>query len=173
MFAERGFAAGSLDDVAAAAGLTKGAIYSSFRTKDELVLALMEEHVRHRLAAAAEALTHAGPTAGPRNIGLRLFQAVHAEPEWHRLFLEYWTHAMRDPRLREPLLHRRRELHDLIIQEIQRAVDDHGLKLALPAEQLAVAVLALSNGVAIESLIDPDAVPQDLLGRLLERLIAR
>src|ERR1039458_9361995 len=48
VFAKHGYDRASLDDVAAAAGLTKGAVYSSFASKDELFYALMRERIDER-----------------------------------------------------------------------------------------------------------------------------
>src|ERR1700689_5137899 len=56
VFAERGYDRASLDDVAAAAGLTKGAVYSSFASKDELFYALMAERIGERLEIVAQAV---------------------------------------------------------------------------------------------------------------------
>src|SRR6476660_4910775 len=44
VFSERGYHDASLDDVAAAAGVTKGAIYHYFDTKAELLLHAIEQH---------------------------------------------------------------------------------------------------------------------------------
>ena len=63
VFAERGYDRASLDDVAAAAGLTKGAVYSSFASKDELFYALMRERIGERLDLVAEAAERQ-PTVG-------------------------------------------------------------------------------------------------------------
>ena len=41
VFAERGFAASRIDDIAAAAGLSKGGIYTHFKSKDEIFEALL------------------------------------------------------------------------------------------------------------------------------------
>ena len=46
VFAERGFHGASLDEVAAAAGFTKGAVYSNFKNKEDLFLALLEANQR-------------------------------------------------------------------------------------------------------------------------------
>src|SRR5881227_1014476 len=43
-FAEKGFATTSLDEVADAAGLTKGAVYSNFENKEDLVEAVLRAH---------------------------------------------------------------------------------------------------------------------------------
>jgi hypothetical protein len=42
------------------------------------------------------------------------------------------------------------------------------MELALPAEDIATSVKALGNGLALERIIDPDAVPDDLFGSALE-----
>ncbi|WP_243717763.1 TetR/AcrR family transcriptional regulator, partial [Actinomadura sp. KC345] len=48
LWAERGIHGASLDDIAAAAGLTKGAVYSNFAGKTDLLLALMERFTTDR-----------------------------------------------------------------------------------------------------------------------------
>jgi AcrR family transcriptional regulator len=45
VYARRGFSGATLDEVAAEAGFTKGAVYSHFGSKENLLLALMEEHL--------------------------------------------------------------------------------------------------------------------------------
>src|SRR5271154_6402080 len=51
VFTERGFYAASLDEVAAAAGFTKGAVYSNFKNKEDLFLALLEDAYARELSA--------------------------------------------------------------------------------------------------------------------------
>lgn len=171
VFARRGFASASVEDVAAAAGLTKGAVYSSFASKEQLILAVMEERITARLCAAGTAFAAAGdPGSGANRVGTRLIEAVHADADWQRLFIDYWTHAMREPRLRRHLAERRGELRATIATAIRRAVEEQDVSLAVTPEELAVTLLALSNGLAIESEIDSTAVPEDLFGRLLGRL---
>jgi AcrR family transcriptional regulator len=170
-FAAHGFAAASLDDVAAAAGLTKGATYSSFRSKDELILALMEERVVERTKTAAAAFEEAAHTdGGIEEAGARLIEAVHADADWQQLFIEYWAHAMREPSLRVRLAARRRELRSVIARAVERAAKDRGLELGMPPEHVAVLILALSNGLAVEGLLDPEAIPAELFGRVLSRM---
>src|SRR5260370_19214238 len=50
-----GFHGASLDEVAAAAGVTKGAVYSNFKSKEDLFLALLEDRVAEGLAVAQAA----------------------------------------------------------------------------------------------------------------------
>jgi hypothetical protein len=62
-------------------------------------------------------------------------------------------------------------LRRTIAQALDRGAAEHGLTLAMPAGHLAVTILALSNGLAIESLLDPEAVPKELFGHLLAHLV--
>src|SRR5216683_5485057 len=81
-FAERGLAFASRDDVAAAAGFTKGAIYRQFRSKGAFLLALFEQYA---------AVARAG--SGAR-------QAAWFIP----LTIQFAAQAMRDPLLRRRLV---------------------------------------------------------------------
>ena len=52
VFARKGIEAASLDEVAEAAGYTKGAIYSNFASKTDLIAALMDRRIARQAAAA-------------------------------------------------------------------------------------------------------------------------
>src|SRR3981081_2860411 len=44
VFEEQGIGGASIETIAAAAGFTRGAFYSNFKSKDELIIALLEDH---------------------------------------------------------------------------------------------------------------------------------
>ncbi|MFC4942458.1 TetR/AcrR family transcriptional regulator [Pseudonocardia sp. GCM10023141] len=174
VFGEHGIAGSSLSEVAEAAGLTKGAVYSNFRGKDDLVLALMEEHAMHRLSGALAELADLSDGSGDTDVDKALagaaavlVRAMHTDAAWHRLLAEYFALSHRDPDRREGLRVRRREARDAVARALVRVTESAGLRLPLPAPDLAVILFALSNGLAVESAIDPEAVPDDLLGRVL------
>ena len=56
VFAEKGLHGASVDDLAAAAGFTKGALYSNFATKEELFGAVIDEQVGPPASGAQERL---------------------------------------------------------------------------------------------------------------------
>ncbi|OZM70348.1 hypothetical protein CFN78_25855 [Amycolatopsis antarctica] len=167
-FGEKGIARTSLSEVAAVAGLTKGAVYSNFGSKDELVLALMEEHAAHRLEAALAGFA-AGADADQALAGVAkvLVREMRADIVWHRLLAEYIAMASHSPQRREALRTRRREVRDTVARALSRLAEGLELELPLPPQDFAVVLLALSNGLAAEGDIDPDAVSDDLLGRVL------
>src|SRR5580692_3924709 len=64
LFAERGFAAARLDDIAARAGVSKAALYLYFPTKEDLFRAVVTEAAAPNLAlVAAAAANYDGPFA--------------------------------------------------------------------------------------------------------------
>src|SRR5580765_6777154 len=64
VFARDGYHGASLDDVAAAAGFTKGAVYSNFKNKEDLFLALLEDRTDRQLAVVSDVLEAGGPEGG-------------------------------------------------------------------------------------------------------------
>src|ERR1700743_2220140 len=45
LFEEQGIGGASIEAIAAAAGFSRGAFYSNFKSKDELIIAMLEDHV--------------------------------------------------------------------------------------------------------------------------------
>src|SRR5579862_5698159 len=65
VFSERGFHGATLDEVAAVAGFTKGAVYSNFQSKDDLFLALLEARYQSGMASVRALLDDkAAPHSG-------------------------------------------------------------------------------------------------------------
>lgn len=172
VFAERGYDHASLDEVAAAAGLTKGAVYSSFAGKEELFYALMVERIGERLALVAEAVdSQSTPEAMTSDAGSRLVGLISSQADWHLLFIEFWARAVRDPRLRAEFAGHRRAARVVIAHFLEQRAAQVGVDLPASADQLAVGVLALSNGIAIEHLADPETIDPSTFGVLLSLLL--
>jgi AcrR family transcriptional regulator len=169
VFAERGFAAASLDQVAAAAGFTKGAVYSNFGSKDELFLALMEEEAGRRVQVVETTLSTTSDLAGAlAAVGTELSRR---DSTWQLLFLEFWQRAVRDPEVRRAFVASRRTLRARVTEVVERFLTERPVRTGWDAPSLTVVLLALANGLAVESLPDPGAVPDDLLTRVLADLV--
>jgi AcrR family transcriptional regulator len=172
VFADRGFAAASTDEIAAVAGFTKGAVYSNFASKDELFFALMDQQIPARVAEGRRLLRELPLTRDSAQIiGRYLAEGLTANRDWQLLFLDYWQRAMRDPDIRERFVAHRRQVQDLITSEVERYLDLAGVESKLPARSLMFALLGLSNGLALEELLDPGTVPPELVGQILTAVI--
>jgi AcrR family transcriptional regulator len=175
VFADRGFAAASIDEVAAAAGFTKGAVYSNFGSKDELFFALLDEQIATRTALVTE--LSADPPADPgdlvRAAGDRLTAAMAGNREWQLLFLEYWLRALRDEPTRRRFVAYRRELLTSLTNAVAHLLGDAGITDPAPARELVLLAIGLSNGLALEELPAPGTVPAALLGDALAAYLVR
>ncbi len=173
VYASHGFGGATLDEVAAQAGLTKGAVYAHFGSKENLLLALMEEYLAGQVAAQLmlfdrERASAERPLAGSEDWMARL----HESPERFRLFVELWTHAQRDERLRRHLAGALRTLHTTFTGFAAASAADAGIQSpAGTPEQFANVTLGLGIGLAMLKLTDHDAIPDGLLGAVLSMLI--
>ena len=136
------------------------------------MLALMEEHAADRIDAALAGFSGAADT-GHRltDLAAALVHGMRADAAWHRLLAEYFALTAHDADRREALRQRRREVRDAVARIITRVVEGLQVELPLAAPELATVFLALSNGLAVEADIDPEGVPEDLLGRVLTLII--
>ena len=175
VYARRGFGGATLDEVAAEAGFTKGAVYGHFGSKENLLLALMEEHLAEQVAEQIalfdrERTTWERPLAGSD----RWMEDLDRDPDAFRLFVELWIQAQRDELLRERLAGGVDLLRSTFMRFAADGAADAGLQP--PADvaeqfQFANVMLGLGIGLAMLELTEPDTVPASLLGAVLSVLI--
>lgn len=162
-FAEIGFAAASVEDICSRGGFTRGAFYSSFRTKDELFAALFTRETARNLALAEEQLAGIEQEADPITAGVeRCLAAFRVERTWVLVLTEYRLHAARHPAAAAALAEHAAELHARLTDLIEVVAARAGLAFNVPAGQLARAVLAVHDGVVLSQVPSPDAVPDEL-----------
>jgi AcrR family transcriptional regulator len=171
VFLARGFQGASLREIASEAGVTTGAVYSNFEGKADLFLAVLEEKLDPRLAAMYEAARTAPQRQLGAAVGEEFAAYVKQRRRWLTLLIEFWAQAARDPKLRPKFAERHGKLRSAIADVLTERADRLGRPLALPAEQLATVLIALTNGMAVEQLADPHGVPKDLYGRALDLLL--
>jgi AcrR family transcriptional regulator len=169
VFARRGFHAASLEEIAREAGATTGAIYSNFESKEELFLALFEEHVASQIRKYREIFARGTNLEERSRGGADDWMAyLHEEPDSFPLLIEFWSYAVRDPKLRPRYAARLAAFRETFAQLIEQGAGDLGIELPPGfAERMGTIINALGNGLALEKLADPDSVPDELLGSTL------
>jgi AcrR family transcriptional regulator len=174
VFLERGFRGASLEEIAAVAGFSKGAVYSNFEDKDALFLALLDEEFAWRLDQLRAAIEEApdDPRAGAAIVGRRMTEALAAHQDLHVLFVEFRVHADRSPRTRRAFAERRWQIRETLAAAVAAYAERAGAELTMPADHLATALLAFTNGLALERLGQQDEVPDELYGEVIEQLFA-
>jgi AcrR family transcriptional regulator len=169
VFARRGLAQASVDEVAADAGFTKGAVYANFGSKDELFLEMLDARFAQRLEEMDRALsTDDPPEAQARVAGRDFVDSLNLDPEWARLFIEAGLYASRDEGFRRKLTAHYAAMRERMAELLRVRALAGGFDPGVPFEQLATMVFAMANGVAFERLVAPDTVPDDLFSSMLE-----
>jgi AcrR family transcriptional regulator len=152
-FAEIGFAAASVEDICRRGGFTRGAFYSSFRTKDELFGALFARETARNLARAQQQLTGIEQEADPVTAAVeRCLSTFRADRTWVLVLTEYRLHAARHPEAAAALQEHSADLHTRLTDLIQDAAARSGVRLVLPAGDLARIVVALHEGAVLSHL---------------------
>jgi AcrR family transcriptional regulator len=167
-FAEIGFAAASVEDICRRGGFTRGAFYSSFRTKDELFGALFARETARNLARAEQQLAGIEQEADPVTAAVeRCLSTFRADRTWVLVHTEYRLHAARHPEAAAALREHASALHTRLTQLIEAGAERAGVRLALPPGELARIVVALHDGVVITQI--PEEFPDDPGSPALER----
>jgi AcrR family transcriptional regulator len=168
LFGDRGIHQTSLDEIAAAAGLTKGAIYANFGGKKDLIAAILDR----RLDTGEQVDPRASLAGWAAALGAS-FESTVERPETRRFglaFIELWLYGMREEGGRAAVVEWLRAIRELNGKE---ATELAGADLPMPAEQLAALMTAVDIGVAIQHYIDPEAVPTSVYRAGLEALIGK
>jgi len=162
-FAEIGFAAASVEDICRRGGFTRGAFYSSFRTKDELFAALFARETARNLARAEHQLAGIEREADPVTSAVeRCLSTFRADRTWVLVLTEYRLHAARSPEAAAALHQHVTALNDRLTALIETVAARAGLRLTLPADRLAAAIVAVHDGAVLSQVSQPTAGTDDL-----------
>jgi AcrR family transcriptional regulator len=157
VFAEKGFTAATLDDIAYAAGYTKGAIYKHFSAKEDLFLAVSDRHWRRYFDNFADVWAEAGHLSSAeldkiaerwRRLG-RDRQLDHAA-----LGHEFTLYLLRNPDARKRVAAKREEVVDSLAQFVVEGIERLGATLLIPARTFAQILVATSDAVVLGSELD-------------------
>ena len=160
---EKGFAGASLEEIAARAGMTKGAIYSNFASKAELMLAAMtaKGFVLAASSRAPAASLEEELSAMAGELSTLLERAKHASA----FLAEFQLYALSDPELRKDFA--------AIYSESFTGTAAYlaGLDTsAMPPRDLAVALQAIALGFTLQALVTPADVTEDVVKGALQAL---
>jgi AcrR family transcriptional regulator len=172
VFARRGYHGATVDEIAAEAGFTIGALYSNFETKEKLFLAIADRQVETRvseISAVADAAVEDGEAGAEAAAQLRAF--LEADPDWPLLFYEFWSLSVRNPEMGDELAERRDAIRDALAETLKRVAKHHGFNLRFPAPVLATAIAACLNGLAFERAADPDALPDAVFAEFVTAVL--
>jgi AcrR family transcriptional regulator len=169
VFARRGYREAGVDEIAAEAGYSKGALYWHFSGKEELLMALLEERIDAPMRDSVALLASAPPERDMSVEATREFaRQLGGQREAMLLEREYWTLAIRDAELRARYVERQTELRDALAAAMEARARHLGTPdFPVPAEDVARIVMSIIGGLAVDELIEPGSVRPELVGEAL------
>jgi TetR/AcrR family transcriptional regulator, transcriptional repressor of aconitase len=156
-FSRQGFQQTPMQAIFEEAGLSPGAVYRYFKSKEEIVHAIASETLRD-FAAAIEPGPDGEPL-GPADVLDRLFDAIEAvqrRPERLRLAIQAWGEVLHNPRLADFLLERVDGLRARISAVLVDAQRRGALDPALDPEAAGRVLIAIGQGFAVQNAWYPD-----------------
>lgn len=169
VFLAQGVAGTSLNDIAVAAGTTRGAIYWHFKDKADLFNAMMDRVAMplQQALSLVEAAPERDPLPGMKNAMRLALRRTVTDPQTRRVF-EVATHKVEYVAslcaVRERHLQVRNLWVDRLRQVLLRSAAARGVRMALPASVAAQALQALMDGLIQNWLLEPGAFDLEGVG---------
>jgi len=170
VFARDGFEAARIEDIAAAAGHTRGAFYANFETKEDLFLVLLEQQAVKRVAELHAVFERRRSPEEALKALRGLYVKRADDPRWIMLTLEFKLFALRHGKLRAKLAaaHRRIRVSmnfDAIAKFLPSRLYDTKTREACKV-MLEVALY----GLILEHAYDPKRIPRPQVANLLRQI---
>jgi AcrR family transcriptional regulator len=172
VFVRDGYEAAQLDEIAATAERSKGAVYTHFKSKEDLFLALFEHRIRSYIGGLADSLKKCANRKQSLDTFREFYVGLAQDRKWPILTLEFKLFALRHPESKERLLR---------VFEMSRAMNDDDAhykqmfgvmtKSEKKDHDLALASLGpIVTGLILESYFEPEILSEQGLRKMLGRI---
>ncbi len=161
VFIEQGIGATSVDDIAAAAGFSRGAVYSNFADKDQLVMELIRKMSEESVAEVDSLIEkYNDPDEYIRETQRLLFDPNRPVGRHHPVLTqELMLYAMRNPAAQPILKERLDKAQDAAFRAIEANAQRLGLGPGTNRKQIAAMISAMDDGFSLHAMIDPTRDP--------------
>jgi AcrR family transcriptional regulator len=163
LFSTRGYTAASVDDICTEAGISKGAFYHHFETKQALFLALLDGWL--------QTIDNAIDASKGKTAPETFMQMTEAFPymfgtagEGLPMFLEFWLQASRDKKIWEASIAPYRRYHKYFTSLIKKGVDE-GSFVEVDPELTSRMIVSTAMGLLLQSLLDPKGANWEKVAR--------
>ena len=163
LFSNRGYNAASVDDICAEAGISKGAFYHHFESKQALFLALLDGWLQTIDNAIAASKNSTAPETFTQMTAA--FPSIfETTGEGLPMFLEFWLRASRDKKVWEASIAPYRRYHKYFTSLIKKGVDE-GSFVEVNPELASRMIVSTAMGLFLQSLLDPKGAKWEKVAR--------
>lgn len=173
IFTKKGYVAASVEDIASAAGYTRGAFYSNFRSKAELLIELLKRDHEEAEADLQKIFESGGTREQMEAHALEYYSQFFRNNPAFLLWGEAKLQATRDAKFRARFNEFVKEKRVRFTHYILTFAERVGTPLLLPADVLALGLMSLCDGVQSYHAADPRHVTGDAAQQVLAGFFAR
>jgi len=163
LFSTRGFNAASVDDICKDAGISKGAFYHHFESKQALFLALLDGWLQ-TIDKAIEASKDLTVPEAFMQMSAAFPYIFETAGEGLPMFLEFWLQASRDKKIWEASIAPYRRYHKYFTTLIKKGVDE-GSFVEVDPELTSRMIVSTAMGLLLQSLLDPKGAKWEKVAR--------
>ena len=163
LFSARGYNKASVDDICQEAGISKGAFYHQFKSKQSLFLALLDGWLQF--------VDNAIEASKDQTVPETFMQMTQAFPYVFEtaddnlpMFLEFWLQASRDKEIWEASIAPYRRYHKYFTSLINKGVKE-GSFVEMDPELASRMIVSLAMGMLLQSLLDPKGAKWEKVAR--------
>jgi AcrR family transcriptional regulator len=157
-FAQVGFHAATMQDVIKASGLSAGAIYNHFQSKEDIIAAIADERHDREAALLRTAEAEPDPDRAIRQLALAFFQHLSddGQEEERRVGVQLWAETLNNKKLARLAKDGTAEPHRVLRTLIDRMKQAGELPETIESEPLARVMIALFQGLVLQKCREKD-----------------
>ena len=166
LFCKRGLDGASIDEVAQAAGYTKGAFYANFKSKEELFLVMLDERFAEELDRLDRALSGTQPPEEEARAAAVDFVHAATDQDWPKLYFQFVAHAARNEDFRQELATRHRAMRARLSEILERWKRGTGKQPPIPIDQITAMMSFMADGFLVDRIVEPE-LSEDLYATMV------
>ncbi len=171
LFSNQGFNKASVNDICVEAGISKGAFYHHFKSKQELFIALLDGWL--------QTIDHAIEASKDKTAPETFQQMTEAFPyifetagDGLPMFLEFWLQASRDEKIWDASIAPYRRYHEYFTSLIKKGVDE-GSFVEVDPDLASRMIISTAMGLLLQSLLDPKGANWEKVARDSTSMLVR
>ncbi len=165
VIAEKGFDRASLEDIAALAGMTRGALYGNFKNKEELFVALIETHWKPIIPPLVPG---ASLKQQMRIVGKAVAGAAKERQKYAAIATAFQLYTLTHAPMREKLGEKNAAVYRWIERELVKVIP--AKSLPMPANKFVRVLDAVTTGLLFTYFQTPDLMTEDVFVAAFEAL---
>ena len=180
-FAEKGYQSATIDDIVAHSGMSKGAVYNYFSSKEEIYLTLLDQTTQKSFKALRNEIgkkSSAKEKLG--NIFDTYSDICHTDQSWQnrqRVQIEFYMHASRNEELNERMRDRGRTFRNLLVEIIDEGKRTGEFKEEIDSYMAAETFWSFTDGMFLHLLVEKEIYPfkklQETIGKMILGYLAK